>query len=147
MHTQDDLIALAKKIAADHHLDSALVCAVCEQESGWNPWAIRFEPAFMAKYVSPLFTSGKVSATEAYARAFSWGLMQLMGQCAREIGFQGPFLPELCDPAAGLEYGCRHLVNKLRAAGGDVMKGLLLWNGGGNPAYPGEVLARIEKYK
>ena len=28
--------------------------AVVEQESGWNPWAMRYEPAFFSKYVAPL---------------------------------------------------------------------------------------------
>jgi len=33
-------------------------------------------PAFFAKYVASLYTNDKVSATEAYARGISWGLMQ-----------------------------------------------------------------------
>ena len=33
---------------------------------------------------------------------------QIMGGVARELGFAG-YLPELCDPAVGLEYSCRHL--------------------------------------
>jgi len=48
-----------------------------KQESAWNPWAIRFEPLFFAKYVASLYTNNKVSASEAYARGFSWGLMQV----------------------------------------------------------------------
>jgi len=43
--------------------------------------------AFFTKYVAPLYTNNKISATEAYARGFSWGLMQVMGQVARESGF------------------------------------------------------------
>jgi len=57
---------------AAHSLDPALVCAVVEQESAWNPWAIRYEPLFFAKYVASLYTNNKVSASEAYARGFSW---------------------------------------------------------------------------
>ncbi len=35
--------------------------------------------------------------------------MQILGQTAREIGFDGTFLTELCDPEIGLEWGCRYL--------------------------------------
>ena len=48
---------------------------------------MRYEPAFFTKYVAPLYTNNKITATEAYARGFSWGLMQVMGQVARESGF------------------------------------------------------------
>lgn len=86
------LVVLARKAASAQSLDEALVCAVVEQESGWNPWAMRYEPAFFAKYVAGLYTNYKVTASEAYARGFSWGLMQVMGQVARETGFEGPCL-------------------------------------------------------
>lgn len=142
----DALIALAKQKAREHGLDPLLVCAIVEQESDWNPWAIRFEPGFFAKYVAPLYTQSKVSATEAYARAFSWGLMQLMGQSARERGFANTFLPSLLDPATNLDWGCQHFTFKISQAGGDIRKALLLWNGGGNPNYPDEVLARKGNY-
>ena len=141
------LIALARQKAAEHQLYPQLVCAVCEQESNWNPWALRYEPRFLSKYVAPLYTAGKISATEAYGRSMSWGLMQVMGQVAREHGFDGAFLPELCDPAIGLEIGCRVLAHKLGAAGGNAEKALLLWNGGANAGYAAQVLARAEKYK
>jgi soluble lytic murein transglycosylase-like protein len=49
-----DLLALARAIAARHKLDPALVCAVIEQESAWDPHAIRYEPGFRAHYVAPL---------------------------------------------------------------------------------------------
>lgn len=142
-----EFVALAKATAIKHGLDPALVCAVVEQESGWNTFAIRYEPAFMAKYVSTLYTNNKISATEAYSRCISWGLMQLMGQAARERGAAFSFLSVLCDPETGLDWGCLHLKGKLKAAAGDTRKALLLWNGGGNASYPDEVQARIPKYQ
>lgn len=102
------LMVLARKAATAQSLDAALVCAV-EQESGWNPWAMRYEPAFFAKYVAALYANYKVTASEAYARGFSWGLMQVMGQVARETGFEGPFLSALCDPEQSLALGCKVL--------------------------------------
>ena len=111
------LLVMAQRAAEAEGLDAALVCAVVEQESGWNPWAMRYEPAFFAKYVAPLYTNNKVGATEAYARGISWGLMQVMGQTAREKGASSLYLSTLCDPAVGLAVGCRILRLKLEAAG------------------------------
>jgi soluble lytic murein transglycosylase-like protein len=146
MAVPSQLIVLARKAAAAQSLDPALVCAVVEQESAWNPWAIRYEPLFFAKYVASLYTNNKISASEAYARGFSWGLMQVMGQVARETGFDALFLSALCDPEQGLALGCKVLRKKIDAMAGDTMRGLLAWNGGGNPAYPAQVLARKPHY-
>jgi soluble lytic murein transglycosylase-like protein len=146
MSASSQLVALARKAASAQSLDPALVCAVIEQESAWNPWAIRYEPMFFAKYVANLYTNNKISASEAYARGFSWGLMQVMGQVAREMGFDGPFLSALCDPECGLAVGCKLLRKKLDAMDGDVTRGLLAWNGGGNSAYPAQVLDRRAHY-
>lgn len=153
--TQEELIALARATAEKHGLAPELVCAICEQESDpdgkgpqpWDPWSMRFEPGFFKKYVVGLYTTGKIRVTEAYARSFSYGLMQTMGQTAREHGFAGRFLTELCDPAVGLEFGCRILKHKMDAAHGDVKQALLYWNGGSNPSYPDQAMARMERYR
>ena len=143
-------ITLARDIAARHSLDPALICAIVEHESSWNLWAIRFEPAFFAKYVAPLFTNNKIEPptnSEAYSRALSWGLMQVMGQSARERGFSAQFLSELCDPAAGLEAGCDLFAHKLAVAGANAERALQLWNGGANPDYAAQVLALVFAYR
>jgi soluble lytic murein transglycosylase-like protein len=141
-----EIIDLARQIAAEHSLEPALVCAVIEQESAWNPWAVRYEPGFLSRYVAPLYTAGKFSATEAYTRAMSWGLMQVMGQVAREFGFEDSSLAELCEPATGIEFGCRILATRVARAKGDIAAALLAWNGGASPNYPAEVLARKRNY-
>jgi soluble lytic murein transglycosylase-like protein len=146
MTVPSQLVTLARKAAAAQSLDPALVCAVVEQESSWNPWSMRYEPAFFAKYVASLYTNNKVTASEAYARGFSWGLMQVMGQMAREAGFDGAFLSELCEPESGLALGCKVLRRKFDSMDNDVVRALLAWNGGGNPAYPAQVLARRAHY-
>src|SRR6202451_118276 len=131
-----EIVTLARTIAYEHGLDPALVCAVVEQESAWDAHAIRYEPGFRTRYVAPL----NLPATEEIARSISWGLMQVMGQGAREHGFSGKFLSALCDPAVGLALGCEVLATKIAAAGNDVARGLALWNGGSNPAYADQVL-------
>jgi soluble lytic murein transglycosylase-like protein len=73
--------------------------------------------------------------------------MQVMGQVAREHEFSGKFLSALCDPATGIEIGCRVLAAKLAGAAGDVSRGLQLWNGGANSDYAAQVLARVSAYQ
>lgn len=107
---------------------------------------MRYEPGFLSRYIAPLYTAGKLSATEAYTRAMSWGLMQVMGQVARESGFEDPSLAELCDPATGIEFGCRILAARLARSKGDIPAALLAWNGGADANYPAEVLARKRNY-
>ena len=143
MEIPSALTALAQDAAARHSLDLALVCAVIEQESAWDTHAMRYEPGFRLRYVAPL----RLSASEEIARSISWGLLQVMGQVAREHEFTGMFLSELCDPATGIEMGCRVLSAKLGDAGGDLARGLQLWNGGSNPNYAAQVLARMSSYQ
>lgn len=142
--TRAELIILAKRTATTHGIDPVLVCAVCEQESAWDTCAIRYEPGFFTRYIVPLKLS---NATEERARAFSWGLCQVMGQVAREHGFKGKYLSELLLPDIGVDIGCKVLKGKIAAAGGDLRKGLLRYNGGSRPEYVDEVLARQEKYR
>ena len=142
LSTNDARLALSGKYAAKYGLDVAIVAAVAEQESGWNPWATRYEPDFFTRYLMPL---GLKDPTEAHARAFSWGLMQIMGQVARENGFNGRFLSELCDPDVGMDLGCRKL-KQCFSMHNSPEASLLAYNGGGNQFYPKQVLARVSSY-
>jgi len=89
-----------------------LVRAVVITESGGNTAAIRYEPAFFLRYIQgkPLsyVPAGCSRDTEGVGRAHSWGLMQIMGETARCVGFRGWF-PELCSPAVGLQWACAYL--------------------------------------
>ena len=148
---------LAREAAAKHGLDPALVCALCEVESSWNPWAVRHEPRYRWLWaltyedypMEPHFQSeelhlpGYTAITEQILQRTSWGLMQIMGAVARERGFRD-WLTGLCDPAVNLEWGCRHLRWMLDhpldyglsiTQGPAVLKGTLAdlaaaWNGG-----------------
>jgi soluble lytic murein transglycosylase-like protein len=141
LSTNDARVALANKWAAKYGLDPFLVCAVIEQESNWNPWAMRYEPGFFSRYIA----DKNLEATEASARATSFGLCQVMGEVAREEGFGGRFLTQLCDPDIGIEYGCRKL-QQCFSVHGDPETALLAFNGGGNPDYGKQVLARVAHY-
>lgn len=140
-------LELVHTAARLYNLDPALICAVIEQESNWYIYAARYEPKFFTRYIKPLVDSGTIKTpTEAVNRAVSFGLMQVMGQVAREFGFKGQSLFELCDPAIGIDMGCKVLRAKIDSKGGDITAGLLAYNGGGMPEYADEVLARVSKY-
>lgn len=52
---------------------------------------------------------------EWWGQQASWGLTQVMGGVARELGYDGPWLTGLLlDPVLVLDHGCRHLLKKLR---------------------------------
>ena len=113
MNAPDFLSLLIEAAARNHGLPTRLVAAVVRVESSSNPWAMRYEPAFYDRYVRGQQTRvfGAVSRdTERTARATSWGLMQVMGETARCLGCTLPFLSQLCDPAMGLEWGCKLLM-------------------------------------
>lgn len=128
-----DLAAIEKA----HGLPVGVLEAVIEQESSGNPWCARFEPGFFARYIEGRSTdelggvwpSWVSASTEQSFRATSFGLMQVLGQVARELGFKGPFLTQLCDPTLGVEYGAQHLAAKF-AKYGNLENALSAYNAG-----------------
>lgn len=146
---KSEMIALAKVKAAEHGLDPALLCAVCEHESvGWNQYAIRYEPAFFARYIHPAHPDKP--STDDMLSAMSFGLGQIMGEVAQELGFV-PKFPNwhaaLFEPEVNLEYTCRKLKQCMDKSGGDERAALLRYNGGANSSYPGLVLPRKANYQ
>jgi len=133
----NELELLARETATKYGLDPRLICALCEVESSWMPWAVRHEAGYewlvgfkkaerrdmpvsfmdikqqwwkphpKLVRIMPLYSTGLIQI-ELLAQQTSWGLMQIMGGTARERGFKG-WLTELCDPSINLEWGCRHL--------------------------------------
>jgi len=142
--TTDELQLLAIQAAVTAGLDPALICAICANESGFEQYAVRYEPAFYVRYIENMVG---LSATEKTMRATSFGLMQIMGQVAREQGFDGKYLTELFDPETNLYRGCKKFKSCLDRENGDVNAALLRYNGGGNPGYPALVLAHYSTYE
>ena len=99
-----DIKAAIAAISFQYALPSNLVRAICQVESNFEPYAFRYEPQYKWLVGDKL----TMTVTEKFGQMCSWGLMQVMGGVAREYHFTGP-LPALCEPAIGLNYGCRHL--------------------------------------
>ena len=99
-----ELTTLIKSAASRRSLPWELVYAICQVESSLNPSAIRHEP----RYRWLVGDNETMSPAERQDQMTSWGLMQVMGAVARELGHTGP-LSDLLDPPTGLFYGCLHL--------------------------------------
>ena len=158
--TESPHSALIERCAMRYDLPPVLVAGIIEVESGGDTWAVRYEEGFYDRYVriaEPFTVIPCTKATERRLCATSFGLMQVMGQVARERGFKGPFLTQLCDPELGIEYGCRHLAWTAKRLAAKRITGYAAlcaaYNGGvgavfndgrvRNPEYPAKVLAAL----
>lgn len=133
----DDLII---KSAEAFRLDANLIRAVCFVESSWNPEAIRFEPHWHY-FNNPTSWADKLGIareTEVKNQATSFGLMQVMGAVARDLGFTDD-LNMLKVPDIGVFYGCRKLQKlfQSRMCDGDEVKVIAAYNAGSPRKTPG----------
>lgn len=134
-----------------------LVQGIIQTESAGNPWAIRYEPTYRwlwdVKANKPFTGDPSAfpsfapcsSATELQAQKTSWGLGQIMGAVAREYGFKGAFLSQLCDPTINRYYMMLHLQRlAARFYNGDWRPVISAYNAGAptpnNAAYVSRVL-------
>jgi len=99
----------------DIQIDPALILAVIQQESGGNPEARRFEPAYCERYID---TDPKWQRRMAYNRwaredvASSYGLMQPMFPTAWGYGCRDP--RTLLDPDQNVRFGAAILSSLVR---------------------------------
>ena len=147
-----------KKKAKIYGLDPKLVAAIVYQESRGNIYATRYEPNFKRRYLD-----GKSKErlrgywpkqiptydTEIMLRATSFGPMQVMGQVAREYGFEGQYLTELCSADVGIGIGCFYLASlynraKRKEIVGESATRYALAKYNGSMAYADIILGHIE---
>lgn len=87
-----------------------LAIAITEVESNGETTAVRFEPKWKYLYNVEHFAKqcSITIETEQVLQSMSFGLMQVMGSVARELGFTGNLI-QLSDPYIGSRYGCAKL--------------------------------------
>lgn len=117
----DEIGSLVETFAARYGIPPALLAAIVHVESGGDTWACRHEPGYKWLWdvrenrpyrgdrrmiPAPRFVS---SETELWQQEASWGLLQVMGATARELGYRGRYIAKLNDPEFGMEFGCRFL--------------------------------------
>jgi len=106
----EDYRDVVEKAAETFRLDTNLIRAVITVESTWDTWAWKYEPTVsysvrIRDYANKL---GILYATEEKNQKTSWGLMQVMGFLARDLGFTD-HLSMLWHPEIGIFYGAKNL--------------------------------------
>jgi len=148
----EELISYIKKIFEDYKFEIVnlpLVLAIIEQESSFEPYAIRYEPKLSNKYIQdPKKHKPKNCSydTEVFLQKCSFGLMQIMGFNARVYGMTG-WLTKLFSPFENLTYGIKHLdylENKRKIKNLERLMGA--YNGQNNEQYVRSVMTRYEKF-
>ena len=134
MSDRDTIREIIAAGAARHGLAPSVVYGVCMQESGLDPFAVRYEPHYRWLVRDTRLRPAACSAaTEQALQRMSWGLMQVMGAVIREQGRAGWLTETIGDDPeeVGLqvEYGCRHLAKAVRRWGG-IEPGLAAYNAG-----------------
>lgn len=124
---------LVDQIARVYRLPTYLLAAQIQVESGGDPNAFRYEPAYFEKYI---FERDVKGARYGPLAACSYGLLQILLETALEIGFTDK--PEmLFVPRIGLSWGAKYLRLLWDNVGGQpetYRKALVRYNGRGAAA-------------
>lgn len=80
-------------------LKEEVIEAIIQVESGWKDKIARYEKRFVYTHKVDFFAKiHKITPeTENMFQKCSWGLMQIMGGTARDLGFSG-WIPDLWEP-------------------------------------------------
>lgn len=115
---QQQLETLAMTEAEKQGIPVDLFTRLIETESGWNVYAVRYEPNFK-RFTTP--APGVVKTTwdtERELQKCSWGLCQIMGYTARLEGWEKP-IPQLLGPKPNLELGALYLARLRQRSPGE----------------------------
>jgi soluble lytic murein transglycosylase-like protein len=97
--------------ARAHRVDPAIIMAIAEIESAFDPYAVRYEKDNPWVYFPRKYAKDNriTSVTEEQLQHFSFGLMQIMGSTLRSpLNFQDNLLRAL-NPAVNLDLGAKYI--------------------------------------
>jgi hypothetical protein len=130
MTVNDFKVLVTTHLFDAHNTDKKLLLALAKQESSLDENATRFEPEWQL-FKEPLLFSDRLVITfetEQTHQATSWGLMQIMGVTARDLGFKGQ-LPSLIYPDVNIVWGYKKIV-QLRKKYPDLLDVIASYNSG-----------------
>ena len=154
---QPFLLGILITYAEQRGVSPALVLAIIEAESGGDSYAARYEPLHMTKLLATRPQHVSLD-TEVVFQKTAWGLMQVMGATARELGFDG-WLSELVVPETNIRLGVEFLRRKMsQYLDRDGIEGVAAaYNGGAprrrpdgkftNQGYVDKVMEAMGRYK
>jgi hypothetical protein len=100
-------------VADSETVPAVIIAALVQTESSGNRFAIKFEPGY--KYLFKTKENAQdnriTEATESVMQMTSFGLTQIMGAVARELGLRGTIF-QLLEPEVNLTY-CAKLLKRL----------------------------------
>ena len=141
--SKPELVKLAVEVAHEYNLDPALVCAHIDIRSQWN------SGFSLPTAVSYLVHQNFPDPMECEWRSVQWGLMGILGEFARNEGYQGK-LSELLAPDRNLQEGCR-ILKRLMGSDPDYQKAaveaLVKWNRESSQNFAALVLSKLEAYR
>jgi soluble lytic murein transglycosylase-like protein len=127
-----------ERAASAHSVPAALIAAVIQEESRFDEWATRAEPRYFknrkvrraATRWTRAHPGGASTYTELADRSRSYGLMQIMGETAREQGFAEPFLAALYIPDNAIAHGATLMKKLLARYKNDTLSAISAYNQG-----------------
>jgi len=147
-HPLDRWHDLIVESAEEYGLDPMLLGGLVMQESSGDEWAVRPELGFFRRYQAGIMRFVRRTKTKTDDRwtrypefySASYGLCQVLLQVAMENGWHMRRFPtELLEPRVNLRLGAKILANHIARYQGDERRGLLRFNGGGDPHYPDKI--------
>lgn len=101
---------LIEDVADEENVPVNLLGAIIQTESSNNRYACRFEPHYKWLYRTKdnARDNGLTEATETVMQMTSYGLCQIMGAVARELGIKGSLF-QLLDEKTNLQYAAKLL--------------------------------------
>jgi soluble lytic murein transglycosylase-like protein len=101
------ILSLIETTTHFYSIDPILVKAIIRQESNWNQYSLRYEAGwkYLLKPEGYAKLLGITEETEIQSQKMSWGLGQVMGSVARELGFKME-MGNLFEPVHNVEYIC-----------------------------------------
>lgn len=107
---------LITQIAMAHEIDPFVLDAIVATESSYNAMVIRYETNYEYLYkVKDIAHMLKTTLpTVTTMQKVSWGLCQIMGSCAYELGLKD-WATVLLSPEINLNYACLHLNKIIRS--------------------------------
>lgn len=106
-------LQIIDRLGGECRIDPAMIRSIIQTETEWAN-TVRYEEDY--RYISNVMTHARNNhitfKTETVLQRMSWGLMQVMGGTARDLGYEGHLLELATSQALGLEYGVRYLKSR-----------------------------------